>query len=165
MPSQLTFPICIVMERIAIDNRWQSHRWQPAGILPDDSKRTEMQTLRDEPTLLQQLWPGFTLTVFADESEGYYLNVTAPEPRVFVLWRAEESTDYAFPHRATLSYNEAARWMDAQEIVDGVPMPAELLHQLSEWVKDNYDPPRKKERIRPRSFESKEGRYNGEMSS
>ena len=153
------------MERVAIDNRWQSHRWQPAGILPDDGVRTEMQTLRDEPTLLQQLWPGFTLTVFADESEGYYLNVTAPEPRVFVLWRTEEGTDDVFPHRATMSYNEAARWMDAQEKVDGVPMPTELLQKLSAWVTDNYEPPRKKERIRPASFASKEGRYKGGLSS
>jgi Protein of unknown function (DUF3305) len=63
----------------------------------------------------------------------------------------------------TLSYNEAARWMDAQEKVERVPMPAALHETLSAWVEANYKPPEKKQRIRPKSFESKEGRYKGRM--
>lgn len=164
-----SFAVSVVMDRIAIDNRWASHKWQPAGILPDDGKREEQQVLSDRPELTQILFPGFALQIFADEGEGYYLNVTSPEPSVFVLWRIKDDTpvealDYAVPYALTLSYNEAARWMDAQEKVDTVQMPSEMLAVLAEWVRDNYQPPQNKQRIRPKSFDSKEGRYKGGMS-
>ena len=104
------------------------------------------------------------LTVFPDEAEGYFLNVTAPEPKVFVTWRIEEDEVSIYPHLVTLSYNEAARWMDAQEKVESVAMPAEVHAALSAWVQENYQPPQKKQRIRPKSFESKDGRYDSGRS-
>jgi hypothetical protein len=64
----------------------------------------------------------------------------------------------------TLSYNEAARWMDAQEKVESVPMPENIFSELVEWVETNYRPPEKKPRIRPKSFESKDGRYKGRLT-
>ena len=158
-----SFAISVVMEKVAINNRWQPFKWQPAGILPDDGTRTEATSLGEREGLLQVLWPGFVLQVYADEAEGNYLNVTSPEPRVFVMYRFDDETTDAFPHSVTLSYNEAARWMDAQEKVDGVPMPAEIFAKLSEWVRDNYQPPEKKQRIRPQSFGSKEGRYDSKI--
>jgi len=167
--EQPSFAVSVVMDRIAIDNRWVSHKWQPAGILPDDGTREAGEVISDRPELTQLLFPGFALQMFADEAEGYYLNVSSPEPRVFVMWRIKDDTlesalDYAAPYALTLSYNEAARWMDAQEKVDTVQMPTEMLAVLSDWVHDNYKPPEKKQRIRPKSFESKEGRYKSGMS-
>jgi Protein of unknown function (DUF3305) len=174
MPSQLSFPVSVVMEKIAISNRWQPFTWQPAGVLPDDGAHgvageslalteRELDSGTNE-VLAQTLWPGFVLDVFADEAEGYFLNMTSPEPCVFVMWRTNEDSDVPFPHSVTLSYNEAARWMDAQEKVDTVPMPTEISAMLSDWVAANYKPPEKKQRIRPKSFESKEGRYDSSMS-
>ena len=58
---------------------------------------------------------------FVDEAEGYYLNLSAPQPFVFVNWHDEDGR--AVPKIVTVSYNEAARLMDAGEQVDGVPMP------------------------------------------
>jgi hypothetical protein len=170
MPSQLTFHASIIMERVAINNRWQPHKWQPAGVLPDDGTRGaagSVVTLNESDALLQRLWPGFALEVFSDEAEGYFLNVTSPTPCVFVMWRLDENNadGDAFPHSVTLSYNEAARWMDAQEKVDHVAMPAEIFAALSAWVEENYKPPEKKRRIRPKSFESKEGRYDASMNA
>ncbi len=160
-----SFAISVVMEKITINNRWQSHRWQPAGIVPDDGSRQEAQVMSARPELTQILFPGFALQVHADEAEGYYLNITAPAPCVFVMWRLrEDAPDEAYPHSVTLSYNEAARWMDAQEKVDGVDMPSEIRAALTDWVRDNYRPPEKKQRRRPASFTSKEGRYKSGMS-
>ena len=159
-----TFPIAVVMERIATDNRWQSEKWQLAGVLPDDGQSSAPRILVDREGLLQKLHPGFVMTLFADEAEGYFLNITAPDPRAFVVWRMTEDETEALPHSATLSYNEAARWMDAQEKVESVPIPDYIFSELVEWVETNYRPPEKKERIRPKSFESKEGRYRGGLS-
>ena len=162
--EKLTFAISVVMERIAINNRWQSEKWQLAGVLPDDGSATEPRILMEREGLLHKLYPGFELTVFRDEGEGYYLNVTAPAPKVFVTWRVDEDGVSIYPHLVTLSYNEAARWMDAQENVESVAMPPDMQAALSAWVQENYQPPQKKQRIRPKSFESKDGRYKSGMS-
>jgi hypothetical protein len=161
-----SFAVAVIMEKIAIESRWATHKWQPVGILPDDSTRTEPVVLSERPESTRVLFPGLELRIYPDEAEGYYLNVSAPEPKVFVMWRIpEDNPEAAVPHMVTLSYNEAARWMDAQEKVDGVNMPEEIEAALSAWVSSNYRPPEKKQRIRPRSFESKEGRYKSGMGS
>ena len=164
--EKLTFALSVVMEKIAINNRWQSEKWQLAGVLPDDGSQTAPRILVEREGLMHQLFPGFLVEVFRDEGEGYYLNVTAPEPKIFVTWRVDEASDNGaiYPHLITLSYNEAARWMDAQEKVEGIAMPADILSALSAWVAENYEPPVKKQRIRPKSFESKDGRYKSVMS-
>ena len=145
------------------DNRWQSEQWQLAGVLPDEAPASASRVLVDREGLFQKLHAGFSVVIYPDEAEGYFLNITAPEPRAFVMWRMNEDGTEALPHSVTLSYSEAARWMDAQEKVERVPMPAGLHETLSAWVEANYKPPVKKERIRPKSFESKEGRYKGRM--
>lgn len=168
-----SFNLAVIMERLAINNRWQSHRWQLVGVVADDGLHGSLASatvIATHEGSTQVLHPGHVVTVFADEAEGYYLNVTAPEPRVFVLWRMleevpEDSPGHAAPHTITLSYNEAARWMDAQEKVDGVAMPPDIFNALTAWVAANYKPPEKKNRVRPQSFESKDGRYRGGMSS
>ena len=162
--EKLTFAISVVMERIAINNRWLSEKWQLAGVLPDDGSTTEPRVLMEREGLLHKLYPGFVLQVFRDEAEGYYLNVTGPAPKVFVTWRTDENGVEIYPHLVTLSYNEAARWMDAQEKVESVAMPRDIHAALSDWVQQNYQPPMKKQRIRPKSFESKDGRYKSGMS-
>jgi regulator of protease activity HflC (stomatin/prohibitin superfamily) len=47
----------------------------------------------------QWLHPGHEIVLHRDEAEGYYLNITSPDPKVFVMWRmAEPGADpAAFP--------------------------------------------------------------------
>ncbi len=162
--EEKSFVVAVVMERIAIVNRWQSEKWQLAGVLPNDRQADVPRTLIDRDGLLQRIHPGFSMKIFADEAEGYYLNITSPEPRAFVMWRMNEDESEALPHSVTLSYNEAARWMDAQEKVESAAMPENIFSELVEWVEANYRPPEKKQRVRPKSFESKDGRYKGKLS-
>jgi hypothetical protein len=95
--------------------------------------------------------------LFPDEAEGYYLNVSSGAPSVFVSVRNDEATGDLYPFQATLSYNEAARWMDGGEKVERVVVWPELAAWMGQWVEDNYRPEPKR-RQRPKSFEGKEGR-------
>jgi Protein of unknown function (DUF3305) len=155
--------ICkVVMERVPTKSRWEATRWQVADVSVDEGTgNIERQSLPGD--VLRVTHPGVVLNMFRDEAEGYFLNVGSPEPSIFVVWRWNADETEAIPYMLTLSYNEAARLMDAQEKVERVPMPEPLLAALSQWVETNYDPPKKKQRIRPKSFESKEGRYKSGM--
>jgi Protein of unknown function (DUF3305) len=103
----------------------------------------------DEGGVQQWLHTGFELVLHRDEAEGYYLNVSVPGARVFVLWRMDE--ERGVPLDVTASYNEGGRWLDGGHSVDGVAMPAQVYAWVGEFVEQNFRPePRK--RIKPRSF-------------
>jgi len=143
--------VAVVMERTRLENRWQSEKWEPIGVLPDsDGQEKAPRLLHEDAESAQWLHPGFTLELFHDESEGYYLNLASPRPFVFVNWLDE--TGAGVPKSVTVSYNEAARMMDGGARVDGVPMPAEWIPWLEQYVQKHYKPEPKKKRIRPPSF-------------
>jgi hypothetical protein len=96
----------------------------------------------------QFLYPGHRLELTRDEAEGYYLNITSPEPKVFVLWRWIDGT--AKPQRLTVSYGEGTRWADSGEQVDGVLVPPDLLAWMAGFVDANYRP----EPPKPRRYAS-----------
>jgi hypothetical protein len=154
MSEKPTLKIAVVMERVAIESRWAKHQWRVASVRPDCGG--EPRVVVEHEGLLQKLHPGLDLTIHRDEAEGYYLNVSSEQPAVFVSWRADEAGE-GWPFLATLSYHEAARWMDGGETVDRVEAPVDLIVWIGTWVEENYRPEVKK-RIRPKSFESLERR-------
>ena len=136
------------MERRALANRWQSETWHPVAVVPDEPGAAP-RVLLEEEGRTQWLHPGFEVVLHRDEAEGYYLNLTAGQPYMFVMWRMDD--ELAVPKIVTPSYNEAARMMDGGAQVDGVPLPEELAAWLAEYVDANYRPEPKK-RARPPSF-------------
>ena len=136
------------MQRRAVASRWIEAVWEPWGVLPS-YPAGEPRLLVEEGGVLQRLHPGFTLVLHRDETEGYYMNVSAPEPRVFVLWRMEG--EQGLPLEVTVSADEAGRWLDGGHSVDGVAMPPEIYAWVGGYVEKNYRPEPTK-RIKPRSF-------------
>lgn len=155
MSEKPTQKIALILLREMVESRWESHRWQVLGAVPDVGG--EPRTILEDAKNLQRLYPGFTVTLFPDEAEGYYLNASSEAPSVFVSVRNDEATGDLYPFQATLSYNEAARWMDGGEKVERVVLWPELAAWMGQWVEDNYRPEPKR-RQRPKSFEGKEGR-------
>jgi hypothetical protein len=145
--------VAVVMQRRTLNDRWQSVIWQAQAVLP----RAEPTNPSDPVTQLwmhdadctQWLHLGLTLMLHRDEAEGYYLNVSTDTPSAFVMWRMQD--DRAVPQEVTLSYNEAARWMDAGEQVDAVSLDDTLFTWVGAYVETNYRPEPKK-RQRPQSF-------------
>jgi hypothetical protein len=94
----------------------------------------------------------------SSEAEGYFLNISAPAPCWFIMWRMEEvdGIELAVPKSVTLSYNEAARLMDGGERVDTLPASAEVIERLTAFTHDYYHPEPKRKHKKP-SFEGGEG--------
>ena len=137
--SETSYPLAVIMERIALTSRWADEMWRAAGVVRDTAPAgTAASVIVDEHKLTQFLFPGYKLKLARDEAEGYYLNITSPQPKIFILWRLVEAR--AKPELITASYSEGTRWADSGESVDGVPMPAELLPWLGEYVERHYEP-------------------------
>ena len=144
--------VAVVMEREAQPNRWEDWRFSVADVLIDEGGLGQARVLRDDGKLRQSLYPGFVLELFQDEGEGYYLNLSSGAPVWFVMWRVDDDDpSQAAPQAVSLSYNEAGRWLDAQERVDNVPLSPELRDWLQVYTDEHYKPEPKK-RKRPASF-------------
>ncbi|MCV2366840.1 DUF3305 domain-containing protein [Roseateles oligotrophus] len=146
--------VAVVMEREANPNQWEAWRFSLADVVADEPAfGAQPRVLRDDGRRQSKLFPGFELELFADEAEGYHLNLNSGAPVWFVVWRSDdEDPSLAWAERVSLSYTEAGRWLDAQERVDNVPLPADLAAWLQAYVDAHYRPEVKKERRRPQSF-------------
>ena len=162
MPERPSKSIAVILERIPVQSRWESERWELAGVVPDIGGET--RTIDKGEGREQRFFPGVELVLYRDEAEGYYLNSSSAEPSVFVSLRRDEAGGDPYPFQATLSYNEAARWMDSNEKVERALAWPELASWMAQWVAQNYRP-EPKERKRPKSFRGKEGRLRPEGSS
>ena len=151
--------VAVVLEREAQPNRWENWRFRIAEVVAqEDAFGDAPRLLRDDCKFARWLYPRFTLELFADEGEGYYLNLTSGVPVWFVMWRVDDDDpSQARPEAVSLSYNEAGRWLDAQERVDNVPLPADLQQWLQAFTDEHYRPEPKR-RQRPESFKAPQDR-------
>ena len=140
------FPVAVVMERRRLTNRWVDEAWQAVGVVPAfDEALPGTRQLVAEGDCEQFLVTGFALELFRDEADNYFLNLSSPVPKVFVMWRSEDGV--ARPALVTVSYGEAARLLDSGEQVDGVAMSREIADWVGDFVNQHYKPaPRRKVR-------------------
>lgn len=157
------FDVAVVVEREAAPNRWEDWRFRIAEVLPDEPGfGRAARKLHDDGRFARWLHPGLRVELYTDEAKGYYLNLSTGAPVWFVMWRIDPTDpSSARPEGVTLSYNEAARWMDnAEERVDSLPLPPDVRDWLQAWTDANYRPVVEPRR-RPQSFLSPEERAKG----
>ena len=156
--------VAVVMRREHIDNRWQPWRWVLADVVPhEESFGDHARLLLKDDSEERWLHPGFVVELFLGDAEGYYLNVTTPQPCFWVVWRMEEMAlladePIAVPQIVTLSYHDAGRWLDAQETVEQVPAHPDVVQWLQNFVTEHHVLEAKR-RQRPQSFKSLQDRF------
>ena len=158
--------------------RWQPWRWVLADVLlrhspeetatlpPDEQHLPQAVQPIDGPSLdgsTHWLFPRFRVTLFRDDAEGYFLNLSSPSPCFWVVWRPDEAQlvdgePLAVPQTVTLSYHDAGRWLDAQEHVEQVAATDDALDWLRAFVDATYQPEPKRRR-RPDSFKPLTARF------
>ena len=159
--SRAPYPLAVIMERVRLDDEWSTEKWEVKEVVPDaSSPGSSERVIVDDGQRMQVLFPGIVLRLISVEAEGYLLNLTSPDPRVFVLWREEDGL--AQPVRLTVSYNEGTRWADSDENLDSVPLPADLVPWIAEYAAAHYKPePKKKPRYASSKDKGVGARRNG----
>ena len=144
------FTLAVLFQRTPLANRWIDERWEPIGVeMEADGAPASVVKVADDATGARWRFGGMAAELHRSEAEGYHLNLTASDPKVFVMWRdAEPGVEPAvFPAMVTVSYNQAARMMDGGEHVDAVPLPQAIRAWMEPFVAEHYKPePRRKVR-------------------
>ena len=162
---ELTVAVVMRRERVPGSmSRWQTWRWVLAEVVEQEAGFGSSARLLYQDGIEERwLHPGHRVALFPDDAEGYYLNVTTAVPAWFVLWRMDEATavgvePLARPVAVSLSYHDAGRWLDAQETVEQVPVPAPVVQWLRAFVDQHYVV-QTKVRRRPQSFRALPERF------
>jgi hypothetical protein len=172
MSERPAIDVAVVMRKEPVAgpaSRWQSARWVLAEVLPQqEGFGTQPRCLLRGEREQRWLHPGFRVELFKDDAEGYYLNATTPAPCWFVLWRMEEQASLsdepmALPVMVSLSYHDAGRWLDAQETVEQVPAPADVIEWMRGFAEQHFVPEPKR-RKRPDSFKPLQDRFGNPAS-
>ncbi len=153
------FSVSVVVERVPLANRWTSEQWRVIAVEPDDAPAAQPHKQFEDATSTRWRFAGHALELHRSEAEGYFLNITSPEPKVFVMWRGpeadgrEENEIKVYPKLVTVSYDEAGRLLDGGEQVDAVPLPPEILAWMRPFVAENYRPEPKRKSRRNQLYE------------
>lgn len=166
--------VAVLMRREAVQGpmaRWQPWRWTLAEVVPQAPGfgRTPRCLREGSEGDVGALWlyPDWTVELFTDDAEGYWLNASSPTPAYFVLWRLSEPEDgseaLAVPQAVSLSYHDAGRWLDAQETVETFAAEPAVVQWLREFAEQHFVPEPKK-RQRPQSFQRLTDRFGQPVS-
>ncbi|MBL8474105.1 MAG: DUF3305 domain-containing protein [Rhodocyclaceae bacterium] len=126
--------VAVGFAREALASPWADHAWRVVGVAPAG----------ETPPRAESVCDALELRLFGDEADHYLLNLSAPEPMLFVVWRLQDEVPAVL--MVTVSYGEAARMLDAGENVEGVPLPADLSGWVEDFARRHYRPPEKKQK-------------------
>jgi Protein of unknown function (DUF3305) len=140
MSADAVMPISVVIERRASNSQWDDHQWRPIGVLPHAALE-HGKVLAEGDGWAQYQAGTLHLELFRGETEGYLTNLSQNPPVVFVILRPnEEGEGLEFePFLATVCPYEAMGYTaGGDEIVEGVPMPPEIMTWLREFVAHHH---------------------------
>jgi hypothetical protein len=145
------YPVAVLVEyQVVHDNRWIDGRWAVTGVVAGEQladNKLHSKLVHSSEAGQQYLWSGLSVELHPDDTESYYCNLMSDHPGVFVIC-SEEQDEPLQPAIVTLSYGEATSYMETDQRVDRVEMPAELYRWLEQYVLANYVPEKKKKRKR-----------------
>ncbi|ASJ75118.1 hypothetical protein IMCC3135_25275 [Granulosicoccus antarcticus IMCC3135] len=113
-------------------------------------------------------WSGFQVTLYRDACERYWHALIGDKPLVYVVCREiEDVADDAIalrPVLVTIDYDEAAAFLENDELVLSGPIPAELYRHMEAFVLQHYKPKEFKKRKRHKwSNDSSQGPASGQQ--
>lgn len=148
---QKQFPVSVLVNyKSTPQNRWQDGQWQVSGVIAGGQRQAEQvrsTCLHGGAEGRSLLWTGFNVELHKDDAESYYFNIISDRPRIFVIC-ASDNQEALRPLVVTLSLDEAASYLESDQSVESLDMPAELYRWVELFVLEHYVPEKKKKRKR-----------------
>ena len=137
MSADASMSVAVVVERREIENPWQDYVWRPIAVVPNAARDEKWRELHKGEGWVHFLAATLDLELFRGETEGYMTNLSQDPPQVYVVLRQGEEADEndVEPFHLTACPFEAMGYHESgDEIVEGVPMPEEVMVWMREFV-------------------------------
>ncbi|MES9944436.1 MAG: DUF3305 domain-containing protein [Candidatus Thiodiazotropha sp.] len=145
------FNVSVIMQQSPSDSQWLENNWEAVGIISDlveeRGDRAAPSLIHQEGSVNRYLYSGFTLRLHEDECESYYYNLLSIQPHCYVVANLDDQGKPE-PFLVSLSYDEAHAYLEGDDAVYTVPLPAELYRWTEAFVLNHYVPQKRTKRKR-----------------
>jgi len=165
--AEILLRLGVVVERRDIVNRWQDYSWRAIAVIPNAPETEGWKPLHSGENWVQYHARTLNLELFKRETQGYKVNLSMPTPSVFVVLRPGEESgeEEVEPCLLTVCPYEAESYVESgDEIVDGVPMPPELMALLHDFVDTHHIEQPFKKRKNKKAYDPSRGDFSRKPS-
>ncbi|MCG6967131.1 MAG: DUF3305 domain-containing protein [Chromatiaceae bacterium] len=142
-------PVVVILERRIATSRWADYVWSAAGItVGRGTGGTDRlpHLIREDQNTAYFAVEGLEVALYVDECESYYYNLISDAPQAYVLAHAADDSAQPQPFRVSMSFDEAHAYLEGDDQVYAVAVPAELYRWTEAFVIANYFPEKKRKR-------------------
>jgi hypothetical protein len=138
MPDSLE--IGVVMEKQPSTHPWADFRYDAVGVVVREAgMEASVSRIYQDGDIEHFLVSGLTLRLHIDECESYYHNLMSPEPGCFIVAsQPDDSDDMPLPYLVSLSFDEVHAYLEGDEQIYSVQIPAQLYQWAEAYVLTNY---------------------------
>jgi hypothetical protein len=138
LPDQLK--LAVVMEKQPSTHPWADFRYDALGVVVrDDDEEKSVRRIYQDGEIEHFLVTGLSLQLHLDECESYYHNLMSPEPGCFIVASQPDYDDeMPLPYLVSLSFDEVHAYLEGDEQIYSVAIPAELYKWAEAYVLTHY---------------------------
>ena len=132
--------IAVVMEKQPSSHPWAEFRYDAIGVLVrEEAEEPGITRIYQDGDTEHFMVTGLVLRLYLDECESYYHNLMSPEPGCFIVAsQPEDSDDMPEPYLVSLSFDEVHAYLEGDEQVYSVEIPARLYQWAEAYVLSHY---------------------------
>jgi len=133
--------ISVIMEKRPSDSAWVNFSFQAIGVVTSDhlQDNSHAKQIYQQDGIERFLFPGLGLQLFQDECESYYHNLMSPQPGCFIVAGEPEDLDeMPVPYLVSLSFDEVHAYLEGDEQVYAVEIPADLYQWAEAFILTHY---------------------------
>lgn len=128
-----------IVERRVLNNPWADHAWMPVAVLVGAPAAAPWTILHETPEVTRYYAGAFRLEFFASETGMYRDNLRSGQPSLWVSLRPSRTPPGMALHLVTADPAEAEALTEpGTDIIEAVPMPAEIRNRLSAFVEAHH---------------------------
>lgn len=148
-----SFPISVMLESSPAKSEWIDKVWKAIAVLvgnhvANNNSGNSPQLIKDDQNTQHYICGGLNITLFKDECESYYFNLMSETPRCYVVAHVEDIEDAPDPFLISMSFDEAHSYLEGEDEIYAVDVPAELYQWTEAFVLHHYAPEKKLKRKR-----------------
>jgi len=128
-----SFEVGVVVAKRKLKGPWASHAWLPCAVLPGAPAAapwTRLTASEEEETFYAG---SFEVSLYPSETAHYRDNLTSGRPALWVALRHIAGDDYAVAAVTANPYEGESMAEGIGEIVEAVPMPADIQTKIAEF--------------------------------
>lgn len=138
LPEKLA--VSVIMEKRPSDHAWVDFSYQAVGVVASEqSQDDQVKKIYEQNGIERYLFSGLHVQLYVDECESYYHNLMSPHPGCYIVASEPETLDeMPEPYIVSLSFDEAHAYLEGDEQVYAVEIPAELYRWTEAFILMHY---------------------------